>query len=61
VRPRKRRDLLLADKGYTHDSTRVALRRRQIRHAIPERRDQQARRAAMGSRGLRGDAGDHSE
>jgi len=52
-RPRKRPDLLLADKGYAHDSTRAALRRRGIRHAIPERRDQQARRAARGSRGGR--------
>jgi transposase len=45
--------LLLADKGYAHDSTRAALRRRRIRHAIPERRDQIARRAAKGSRGGR--------
>jgi transposase len=52
-RPRKRPDLLLADKGYAHDSTRAALRRRKIRHAIPERRDQQARRAAKGTRGGR--------
>jgi transposase len=52
-RPRKRPDLLLADKGYAHDSTRTALRRRQIRHAIPERRDQIARRAAKGSHGGR--------
>ena len=52
-RPRKRPDLLLADKGYAHDSTRAALRRRGIRHAIPERRDQQERRAAKGSRGGR--------
>jgi transposase len=52
-RPRKRPGLLLADKGYAHDSTRAALRRRGIRHAIPERRDQQERRAAKGSRGGR--------
>jgi transposase len=52
-RPRKRPALLLADKGYAHDSTRAALRRRGIRHAIPERRDQAARRAAKGSRGGR--------
>jgi len=52
-RPRKRPDLLLADKAYAHDSTRTALRRRGIRHAIPERRDQKARRAAKGSRGGR--------
>jgi transposase len=52
-RPRKRPALLLADKGYAHDSTRAALRRRHIRHAIPERSDQAARRAARGSRGGR--------
>jgi transposase len=52
-RPRKRPDLLLADKGYAHDSTRAALRRRRIRHVIPERSDQQARRAAKGPRGGR--------
>jgi transposase len=52
-RPRKRPALLLADKGYAHDSARAALRRRGIRHAIPERRDQSARRAARGSQGGR--------
>ena len=52
-RPRKRPDLLLADKGYAHDSTRAALRRRGIAHVIPERRDQIARRAAKGARGGR--------
>ena len=44
---------VLADKGYAHDSTRAALRRRGIPHDIPERRDQVARRAARGSRGGR--------
>ena len=52
-RPRKRPDLLLADRGYAHNSTRALLRRRGIRHAIPERRDQAAYRAARGSRGGR--------
>lgn len=52
-RPRKRPDLLIADKGYAHDPTRRALRRRGIRHAIPERCDQVARRGAKGSRGGR--------
>ncbi len=51
--PRKRPDMLLADKGYAHDSTRKALRRRGIRHTIPERKDQIARRAAKGSNGGR--------
>jgi transposase len=36
-RPRKRPDMLIADKGYAHDPTRRALRRRGIRHTIPER------------------------
>lgn len=52
-RPRKRPDMLLADKGYAHEPTRRALRRRGIRHTIPERRDQAARRAAKGSAGGR--------
>jgi transposase len=52
-RPRKRPELLIADKAYAHDSTRVMLRRRRIRHAIPERRDQVARRIAKGSTGGR--------
>jgi transposase len=52
-RPRKRPDTLIADKGYAHDPTRRALRRRGIRHTIPERRDQLARRAAKGSAGGR--------
>lgn len=52
-RPRQRPDMLIADKAYAHDSTRAALRRRGIRHTIPERADQIARRAAKGSRGGR--------
>lgn len=31
-RPRKHPDLLLADQGYAHDSTRARLRRRGIAH-----------------------------
>lgn len=38
-RPRKRPDVLIADKGYAHDSTRRALRQRGVRHVIPERSD----------------------
>jgi transposase len=49
-RPRKRPDMLIADKAYAHESTRAALRRRGIAHTIPERSDQVARRAAKGSR-----------
>jgi transposase len=52
-RPRKRPDVLIADKGYAHDSTRRALRQRGIRHVTPERSDQVARRAAKGSTGRR--------
>ncbi|MEU4473112.1 IS5 family transposase [Micromonospora sp. NPDC023888] len=39
-RPRKRPEVLIADKGYALDSTRRALRQRGIRHVIPERSDQ---------------------
>ena len=44
---------LLADKAYSHPSTRTYLRRRKIRHTIPERSDQIARRKAKGSLGGR--------
>ncbi len=44
-RPRKRPAHLLADKAYSHPSTRRRLRQRGIPHTIPERADQQARRA----------------
>jgi putative transposase len=49
----KARFRLLADKAYSHPSTRQALRARKISHTIPERRDQIARRQANGSRGGR--------
>jgi transposase len=52
-RPRKRPEMLIADKGYAHDPTRRELRRRRIRHTIPERRDQLARRTAKGNAGGR--------
>jgi putative transposase len=44
---------LLADKAYSHPSTRRELRRRRVRHTIPERRDQVANRKAKGSAGGR--------
>lgn len=44
---------VLADKAYSHPSTRVALRRRRIQVTIPERDDQIARRKAKGSLGGR--------
>jgi putative transposase len=44
---------LLADKAYTHPSTRRALRARRISHTIPERIDQIQQRVAKGSAGGR--------
>jgi putative transposase len=44
---------LLGDKAYSHPSTRRELRRRRIKHTIPERRDQIAARKAQGSAGGR--------
>jgi len=52
-RPRKRPGRLVADKGYSYRRCRQTLRRRGIRHVIPERRDQRAQRAAKGARGGR--------
>lgn len=44
---------LLADKAYSHPSTRNALRQRRISHTIPQRSDQIAQRQAKGSKGGR--------
>ncbi|MCP2198603.1 Transposase DDE domain-containing protein [Lentzea flava] len=44
---------MIADKAYTHPSTRTALRQRRIKATIPERTDQIARRKAKGSAGGR--------
>lgn len=44
---------VVADKAYSHPSTRAALRRRRVRVTIPERDDQIARRKAKGSVGGR--------
>ncbi len=44
-RPRKRPSHVIADKGYSYPACRQLLRRRGIRHTIPERRDQRQRRA----------------
>ncbi len=52
-RPRKRPERVLADKAYSHPSTRAALRRRGIAFTSPEKSDQIARRKAKGSRGGR--------
>ena len=50
---RPRRVRLLADKAYSHASTRRELRRRRIPHTIPERSDQREYRAGRGSKGGR--------
>lgn len=44
---------LLADKAYSHNSTRERLRKMKIAHTIPEKSDQIARRKAKGSAGGR--------
>lgn len=44
---------LLADKAYSHPSTRQRLRAAKVKHTIPERSDQIARRKKQGSRGGR--------
>jgi len=50
---RSRPDVVLADKAYSHPSTRKALRRRGIRACIPERSDQVEHRRRKGSAGGR--------
>jgi transposase len=52
-RPRKKPDSLAADKAYTNGPIREYLRRRRIRHTIPEKTDSQAARLRKGSRGGR--------
>jgi transposase len=44
---------VLADKAYSHNSTRARLREMRIRHTIPEKSDQIAWRKARGSAGGR--------
>jgi transposase len=51
-RPRKRPDHLVGDKGYSYATCRRLLRRRGIRHTIPQRDDQRARRASRSGRPL---------
>ncbi len=51
--PRSRPGAVIADKAYSHPSTRQASRRRGITFVSPERTDQIARRAAQGSCGGR--------
>ncbi|ONK12155.1 Transposase [Streptomyces sp. MP131-18] len=52
-RPRKKPDSLAADKAYSNSPCRTYLRRRGIRHTIPEKTDSQAARLRKGSRGGR--------
>jgi transposase len=52
-RPRSKPEAVLADKAYSHPSTRAALRKRGVRFTSPERADQIARRQAKGSTGGR--------
>ncbi|MGW3209196.1 IS5 family transposase [Streptomyces sp. NPDC001135] len=48
--PRTRPDHVCGDKAYSFRRNRCYLRRRQIRHTIPEHRDQRANRQRRGSR-----------
>jgi transposase len=52
-RPRKRPDSVAADKAYSNRPCRRYLRRRRIRHVIPEKADTRAARLRKGSRGGR--------
>jgi transposase len=52
-RPRSRPRRVIADKAYSHPSTRCALRARGIAFCCPERADQIARRTAKGPAGGR--------
>lgn len=44
---------MIADKAYTHPSTRTALRQQRVKATIPERTDQIAHRKAKSSAGGR--------
>lgn len=52
-RPRSRPDVLIADKAYSHPSTRESLRRKGIRTVIPQRSDQIKHRRKRGAAGGR--------
>ncbi|WP_392968490.1 IS5 family transposase [Streptomyces sp. LN245] len=52
-RPRNKPDSIAADKAYSNGPCREYLRRRGIRHTIPEKTDSQAARLRKGSRGGR--------
>jgi transposase len=59
-RPRTRPDRVVADKAYSHPSTRAAMRKRGIPFTCPERADQIERRRAKGPRGGRPPAFDQA-
>ncbi|WP_411075807.1 IS5 family transposase [Streptomyces sp. cmx-4-7] len=52
-RPRKKPDSLAADRAYSNGSVRQYLRRRGVRHTIPEKSDGRAARRRKGARGGR--------
>lgn len=52
-RPRTRPRSVSADKAYSNKKTRAHLRRRKIRHCIPEKTDHRTHRLRRGSRGGR--------
>ncbi|WP_031010211.1 IS5 family transposase [Streptomyces sp. NRRL F-5727] len=52
-RPRKKPDSLAADRAYSNGPVRDYLRRRGVRHTIPEKSDSQAARRRKGARGGR--------
>lgn len=52
-RPRRKPDSVAADKAYSNGPCRQYLRRRGIRHTIPEKADSRAARLRKGSRGGR--------
>lgn len=52
-RPRVKPDSVSADKGYSNRRTRTYLRKRGIRHVIPEKADQAANRIRRGRSGGR--------
>lgn len=52
-RPRRTPESVSADKAYSNRAIRSYLRRRGIRHVIPEKKDQQAGRRNRGVRGGR--------
>jgi transposase len=58
-RPRTRPDRVVADRAYSHPSTRAALRARGIAFTSPERADQITHRKTRGSAGGRPPAFDH--